>query len=179
MNLKPLAFWNQMQLTLLRLLTLFLGLVDGLLHVRWGERLLERLARRWQTQIVQLDQEVARLEQERERLQAQSEALAIHAATIYLGGRSLAHNGLRFDPADPHEEEMLDATIELLVKQRLASIEMEEIETGHYVYHLQPDWLAIRTRLSGAADQSEPEMADCFRASLKFVDETFLSEANP
>lgn len=179
MNLKPLTFWEQVQLTALRLLTLFLGLVDGLLHVRWGEQLLEHLARRWQSRIAQLDQHLARLEQERERLEAQSEALALHVAAIYLGGRSLAHNGLHFDPADPHEEEMLDATIELLVKQRLASVEMEEIEAGHYIYHLQPDWRAIYARLSGAAEQSEPEMADCFRSSLKFIGDTFLSEANP
>jgi len=174
MNLKPLSFWAQMRLTLLRLFTLLLGLVDGLLHVHWGERLLERLAQRWQTQLVQLDQDIARLERERERLQVQAEALAIHAAAVYLGGRSLARNELRFDPVDPHEEERLDAIIAVLVKQQLASIETEEIEPGHYVYHLEPNWMAIRTRLSSAADQAESEMTDWFREGLKFIDETFL-----
>jgi hypothetical protein len=177
MNLKRLSFWDQTQLTLLRMFTLFLGLMDGWLHIHWGERLLELLAHRWQARLLQLDKDIAHLEQERERLQVQAEALAIHAAAIYLGGRSLAHNELRFDPADPHDEEMLDATIEVLVKQRLASIATEEIEPGHYIYHLEPDWMAIHTRLSSMMEQAKPEMEDWFREGLKFIDEVFLSEA--
>jgi hypothetical protein len=178
MNLKHSSFWNQTQLTLLRMFTLFLGLVDRLLGIPWGERLLDRLARRWQARLGQLDKDIAHLEQERQRLQAQTEALAIHAAAIYLAGRSLAHNELRFDPADPHEEEMLDATIESMVKHGLVSIEAEEIEPGHYVYLLDPDWPAIRTHLSKAADQAEPEMAQWFREGLKFIDDSCLPEAN-
>jgi hypothetical protein len=179
MNLRPSSLWDQMQLTLLQMFTLLLDRLDGVLNVHWGERLLERLAHRWQAQLVQLDKDIAHLEQERARLRAQAEALAIHAAVIYLGGRSLTRNELRFDPADPHDEEMLDATIDLLVKQRLASIETHEIEPGHYVYHLELDWMAIHTRLSNAADQADLEMKDWFQEGLKFIDEAFLSEANP
>jgi hypothetical protein len=179
MNLKPSSLWDQMQMALLRMFTLLLGLLDGVLNVHWGERLLERLAHRWQARLVQLDKDIAHLEQERARLRAQAEALAIHAAAIYLGGRSLTHNELCFDPADPHDEEMLDATIDLLVKQRLASIEMQEIEPGHYVYRLELDWMAIHTRLSNAADQAGLEMEDWFREGLKFIDEAFLSEVAP
>ena len=110
-------------------------------------------------------------------MQGQAEALAIHAATIYLGGRSLARDELLFDPADPHDEEILDATIDLLVKERLAAIEAEEIGERRYVYRLDPDWVAIRARLVRATDQAEPEVADWFRESLKFIDESFLSDA--
>ena len=64
-----------------------------------------------------------------------------------------------------------------LVKERLAAIESEQIEPGHYVYHLEPDWSAIRARLSDAAGQTDPEMADWFRQGLEFIDDAFLSEA--
>jgi hypothetical protein len=167
-----------MQLILLRLLGTVLRLVDELLHVDWGERLLGRLAGSWQTQLAELDIALAALEKERLRLHVQAETLAIHVAAIYLGRRSLAHEELRFDPANPRDEETLDASIDLLVKERLAAIESEQVEPGHYVYHLEPDWVAIRARLSTAASQAEPEMADWFRQGLEFIDGAFLSEAS-
>jgi hypothetical protein len=168
-----LSFWNHLQLTALRWLTTVLGLVDGLLHVRWGERVLECLSNRWQSQLAQLDHALAALEQERHRLQVQAEALAIHAAVIYLGGRKLACNELRFDPGDPHDEEILDASIDLLVKRRLASVETEAIGDGRYIYHLEPDWAAIHSHLSEAT-----ALPDWFREGLRFIDEAFLTGAD-
>ena len=168
--------WDRAQLTLLRWLAATLALTDKLFNVRWGERLLENLARRWQTQLVRLDETLAELEQERHRLQVQTEALALHAAALYLGGRSLARDELRFDPANPGDEKTLDASIDLLVKEKLAAIETEEVEPGRYVYHLEPDWVAIRARLAEATRHAEPDMADCFREGLRFIDEAFLSE---
>ncbi len=176
---KSLAFWDQLQLILLRFLSTILGVVDALFNVHWSERVLDRLTNRWQAQVAQLNQELARLEQERERLYAQAEALAIHAAAIYLGSRMLARNELRFDPSEPHDEEPLNASIELLVKQRLAAIEAKEDESGHYVYFLEPDWQAIRTCLADALDQATPEIADWFREGLRFIDEAFLSGTTP
>jgi hypothetical protein len=160
---------------MLRVLSVVLGAVDALLDVRWGERCLERLAERWQSRLTNLDEALAELEKERRQLQAQAEALAIHAAAIYLGGRSLARDELRFDPADSHDEEILDATIDLLVKARLASVETEEIEPDRYIYHLEPDWPAIRSQISDAVEQAEPQVAEWFREGLKFIDEAFLS----
>jgi hypothetical protein len=177
MNPNSLSFWDQVQLTLLRVLSLTLGLVDRLLNVHWGERLLERLASRWQARLEQLDRALASLQQERSRLHLHGEALALYAAAIYLGGRSLARDELRFDPADPHDEEILDATIDLLVKERLASITSQEIEPGHYVYSLEPDWPAIRARLSEAANQAPPDVANWFREGVCFIDEALLPQA--
>lgn len=168
---------DQAQLILLRITARLLGVVDRLFNVQWGQGLLVRMANHWQSQIVQLNQAISHLEQERGQIQEQAEALAIHAAAIYLGGRSLARNELCFDPDDPHDEEMLDASIDLLVKQRLAAIEMVELEGDHYLYQLEPDWAAIRVRLAEAIEQSEPETADWFREGLRFIDEAFLSEA--
>ena len=84
MSYSPLTFWDRAQLALLRLLSIGLGLLDRLFRVDWGERALERMSRRWENRLEQLDQALARLEQERDQLQDQSEAMAIHAAAIYL-----------------------------------------------------------------------------------------------
>jgi hypothetical protein len=177
MGSSSLRRWDRMQLILLRLLGTVLRLVEELLHVDWGKRLLGRLAGGWQAQLAELDIALAALEKERHRLHLQAETLAIHVAALYLGRRSLAREELRFDPADPRDEQTLDASIDLLVKERLAAIESEEIEPGHYVYHLEPDWVAIHARLSNAASQAGPEMADWFRQGLELIDGAFLAEA--
>ena len=179
MNPSPLTFWDRAQLALLRMLSIGLGLMDRLFHVQWGERALGRLSRRWESQLEQLDETLAILEQEREQLQAQSEALAIHAAAIYLAGRNLTQDKLQFDPELSRDDEILDATIDLLVKQRLASIETEEIDDGHFVYTVEPDWAAILERLHAAADQADPEVAEWFQEGIRFIDEAFLQHSEP
>ncbi len=177
MNSRPLSWWDQAELLLLRLFSRVLGLLDGLLNVQWGERLLDRLAHRWRGQLGQLDAALAQLDVERQQLQAQAEALSLHAAAVYLGGRLLARGELCFDPADAHDDEILDATIDLLVKERLAEIDAQEVQAGHYVYHLAPDWAAIRARLTTVAERSDPQVNDWLREGIKFIDEALLSEA--
>jgi hypothetical protein len=127
----------------------------------------------------QLSVTLADLEKERLQIQKQAEALALQAATIYLGGRSLIHNELRFDPSVPHDEEMLDASIDLLVKQQLAAIESVEIEPGHFVYYLDPDWEAIRHRLCAAADRANPDSAEWFLEGIHLIEEALLSRGAP
>jgi hypothetical protein len=174
-----LTFWDRAQLLLLRILSISLGLLDRLFRIDWGERVLDRMSRRWEDQLDQLDATLAHLEEEREQIQAQSEALAIHAAAIYLAGRSLTQEALRFDPALSQDDEILDATIDLLVKQRLASIETEEVEAGRFVYTLEPDWAAILAKLRDAADQADPEVAEWFQEGIRFIAEEFLPAAEP
>ncbi len=171
---KSTPFWDRMELALLRVLTVVLSIVDGLFKVRWGERLLDSLSKGWQTQLAELNEAIDSLEKERAQLQVQAEALAIHAAALYLGSRYLARDELRFDPADPRDEEVLDASIDVLVKQQLATIETQEVETEHYIYYLEPDWAAIHARLADATEQADPDVADWFREGLKFIDEAFL-----
>lgn len=178
MNRSPLSFWEQTQLVLLRLVSISLGLVDKLLNVRWGEHLLERMSNHWQAQVDQLDRALAELEKERYQLQLREEALAIQAAAIYLGGRKLARDKLCFDPAISQDEAILDASIDLLVKQRLATIESEEIEPGHFVYHLEPDWPVIHARLRQAADQAEPEIAEWFYETIRFIEAVLAQASN-
>ena len=176
--MKPtqISLWDQTQLTLLRFLGITLGLLDRTLNVHWGEQVLTRMSQRWQAQLEQLDQEIAALEKERHQAQLLAEALVIHAATIYLAGRLLAHEELRFDPANPRDEEILDATIDMLVKQQLATIASEEVEPGHFVYDLEPDWAAIYHRLDQAAHASDPEFAEWFQESLKLIKEALLPQ---
>jgi hypothetical protein len=178
MGPKSLSFWHRLQYHLLLGLAGGLATFDSLLRVDWGQRLLDRVARRWQLRLDDLDETLARLEEERGQIENQARALAIQAAAIYLGGRSLAQGELRFDPADAQDEELLDATIDLLVKERLVAIEPEEIRPGHYIYHLEPDWPAIGQRLAAAAEQAEPETADWLRQGWTFIDETFCQGAS-
>jgi hypothetical protein len=175
MNPVPLSCWDRTQLTLLRLFSIALGWLDWLLNVHWGERLLNRLSRRWQVRLDLLDATLADLEEERRQIQLQAEALAIQAATIYLGGRSLIYDELRFDPAIAHDEEMLDASIDLLVKQQLATIQSIETEPGQFIYLLDPDWPAIHRRLSAAAELANPETSEWFREGIRLIEEALLS----
>ena len=164
---------DRVELGLIRLAARGLVRVDRLFNVRWGERLLDRASEGWQDQLVALDQALFHLSQERDRLEGQIEALSIHLAAVYLGGRQLTHGELRFDPADSRDEELLDASIDLLVKQRLAAIEPQEIGPGQYVYLLEPDWNAIRQFLARAVAQADPESAEWYREGVRFIDESF------
>jgi hypothetical protein len=168
------SFGSRAEFALLRFLSVFLATVDSLLNVRWGERTLERMAGRWQERITQLDENLAHLEKERENLEHQAEAIALHVATFRLGSRTLSGDALRFDPADPHDERILDATIDLLVKRKLAAIEPEEIEPGHFAYSLDLDWMAIHARISEAAGLANAEMAEMFQESLQFIEENLF-----
>jgi hypothetical protein len=171
-----LTFWDRAQLFLLRMLSIGLGLIDRIFRIDWGERALERMSRRWETRLEQLDASLARLEQEREQIQSQSEALAIHAAAIYLAARNLTQDKLQFDPSISHDDEILDATIDLLVKERLASIETEEVEAGRFVYTIEPDWTAILAKLRASASEADPEIAEWFEEGIRFIDEEFLPQ---
>jgi len=173
-----LSFGEQLVLALLRLLTLILGGVDRLFGMQLGTRMLDRLEDRWETRLAELDRSLATLEKEHQRLTSLADALSIHAASLYLGSRFLSRGDLRFDPEIPRDEQVLDAAIDVLVKERLAAIEPEDVGENHYVYHLEPDWHAIRTRLVTALDQArtEAEMAEWFGEGIAFIDESLLLE---
>lgn len=170
MRSSPLTFWDRLQLLLLRLLSLFLGLVDRLFNVQWGQRLLEHLINRWQAQLVHLKEAIARLEKERAQLESLAETLAIQIAAIYLAERRLAGGELRFDPAEPRQEEILTASIDLLVKNRLAAVEVQEVEPQHYLYTLEPDWAAICARIVEATAIAEPEVVEWLREGLQIIE---------
>lgn len=164
------SFRDRMELRMLRLLSISLAVMDRALGVRWGERLLARLAARWQARLAQIDADLAALEEEREMVQLQAEGLALYTAITYLASRQLARGELCFDSSDPDDEEILEANIDLLVKDRLASVDVQEIEPGHYLYHLEPDWAKIQARLEEAARHTGPETADWLRDGSRLID---------
>ncbi len=170
MKLRSLSTWDCLQLALLRWLSAILTLLDGLFNVTWGERLLDRLTDRWQSELAQLEQALGHLDEERQRLAVQLEAIAIQTAMIYLAGRYQTRNELRFDPSDPQDERLLDASIDTLVKARLATIESREIRPGHYVYTLELVWPAIRAHLASVADLAQPELAGWLGEGIKYID---------
>jgi hypothetical protein len=165
------SLWDRVQLQLLRVLSISLALVDGLLGVSWGERLLDRLAARWQAHLAQIEATLTALEEERTRLRVRAEGLALYAAVTYLTSRQLARGELCFDPTDPEDEQALDANIDLLVKERLAAVEISQAGGGHDLYRLEPDWAKIRARLELAASQAEPETADWLRDGATLIEE--------
>jgi hypothetical protein len=58
----------------------------------------------------------------------------------------------------------------------LATIASEEVEPGHFVYDLEPDWAAIYDRIDQAANASEPDFAEWFQESLKLIKEALLPQ---
>jgi len=133
--------------------------------------LLERMAARWQARLAQIDADLAALEREREMVRLQAEGLALYTAVTFLVSRQLARGELCFDSADPDDEVVLQANIDLLVKERLASVDVQEVEAGHYLYQLEPDWARIQARLEEAAGHAGPEAADWLRDGCRLVEE--------
>lgn len=165
------SLWDRVELRLLRLLSITLAILDGLLGVSWGKRVLDRLTARWQADLAKIDATLAALEQDRIRLRTQAEGLALYAAVTYLASRQSACGEICFDPADPDDEQALDANIELLVKERLAAIEICRVGEGHDLYRLEPDWAQIQARLEQAASQAEPETARWLRDGASMIEE--------
>lgn len=131
-------------------------LVDHLL----GTNLAEKELSRREAKVARYRARMTELEKQLTRLEGLLRALNLRLCLLYLRERSLLspERWLSFDPSDPEEDKGLDLIIEHLVKPRLATVEMDEVEEGHYVYHLQPDWAAIRLLLAEQQTDLEPDM---------------------
>ena len=133
-----------------------LVLVDHLLGTHLAEK---ELARR-EAKVARHRAQMTELEKQLARLEGLLGAINLRLCLLYLRERSLLspEQWLSFDPNDPEEERGLDLLIEHLVKSRLATIEMDKVEEGHYLYHLQPDWAAIRAFFAEQQADLEPDM---------------------
>ena len=138
---------------------------------RIGERVVHRLTNRWQRRLDTLDAQLEILQTERRGLEAQAIAIGLQAAVCYLSARSVTQGEICFDPRDPGEEQMLDATIELLVKPRLATIQTLEPAPGRLLYRIEPNWGEIRNSVEelarNAASHEAPWLSEC----LTFIDQ--------
>jgi hypothetical protein len=139
-----------------RILFTALILVDHLL----GTSLVEKELSRREAKFARYRDRMTELEKQLTGLEGLLGAINLRLCLLYLRERGLLspERWLSFDPDDPEEEKGLEMLIEHLVKPRLATIEMDEIEEGHYVYHLQPDWAAIRAFFAGQQADLEPDM---------------------
>ena len=131
-------------------------LVDHLL----GTSLVEKELSRREAKVARYRTRMTELEKQLTRLEGLLGAINLRLCLLYLRERGLLspERWLSFDPNDPEEEKGLEMLIEHLVKPRLATIEMDEVEEGHYVYHLQPDWAAIRAFFAEQQADLEPDM---------------------
>ena len=131
-------------------------LVDHLL----GTSLVEKELSRREAKVARYRTRMTELEKQLTRLEGLLGAINLRLCLLYLRERGLLspERWLSFDPDDPEEEKGLEMLIEHLVKPRLATIEMDEVEEGHYVYHLQPDWAALRAFFAEQQADLEPDM---------------------
>ena len=133
-----------------RILFAALILVDHLL----GTDLMQKELSRREAKVARYRARITELEKELAKLEDMMGTINLRLCLLYLRERSLLlpERWLSFDPNDPGEEKGLDLLIEHLVKPRLATVEMDQVEEGHYVYHLRPDWVAIRAFAEQQAD---------------------------
>jgi hypothetical protein len=133
-----------------------LVLVDHLL----GTHLVERELARREAKVAHYRDHMMELERELTKLEDMLGAINLRLCLLYLRERSLLspERWLSFDPNDPGEERGLDLLVEHLVKPRLATIEMDKVEEGQYIYHLQPDWKAIRAFFAEQQADLEPDI---------------------
>jgi hypothetical protein len=146
----------------MRLRFVALVISDRLLGTQLVERELERLNRRIKSYEAQADA----IQQQRENLSDLLLTAQVELCVLYLQQRYILQpqTWLRFAPAeDPEEERGLDMLIDRLVKQKFASVHVDEIDESSegneqtYVYHLRPDWAAIIEQLYSRKEHLDPE----------------------
>jgi hypothetical protein len=130
--------------------------VDHLL----GTHLVEKELARREAKVARYRDQMTELERQLTQLEDLLGAINLRLCLLYLRERSLLspERWLSFDSNDPEEDKGLELLVEHLVKPRLATIEMDEVEEGHYVYHLQPDWAAVRAFLAKQQTDLEPDV---------------------
>jgi hypothetical protein len=141
-----------------RILFTALILVDHLL----GTHLVEKELARREAKVARYRAQMTELEKQLTGLEGLLGAINLRLCLLYLQERNLLspERWLSFDPNNLEEDRGLDLIIEHLVKPRLATIEMNKVEEGHYVYQLQPDWAAIRAFFAEQQADLEPDMEE-------------------
>jgi fructosamine-3-kinase len=139
-----------------KILFIFLLIIDRLL----GTSLTQREVNRRRAKLADYKARLETIEEQLTRLENTLETLNLRLCLLYLWERNLTwpDRWLRFDPATPQDDRELDLLISYLVKPRLATIDEEKVATDHYVYHLKPDWAAIRDLLTSHQVKLESDL---------------------
>ena len=126
----------------------------------WGTHLAEKELSRRGAKVARYRAQMTELEKQLTRLEGLLGAINLRLCLLYLRERSLLspERWLSFDSNDPEEDRGLGLVIEHLVKPRLATVETDQVEEGHYIYHLQPDWASIRAFFAEQQADLEPDM---------------------
>lgn len=135
-----------------------------------GTRLSERILTHYDTQVAQLRQQLADIETQRAQLEASREALAISMCAVLLAAfeRSPA-GGILFEPGAEHED-VLQASINVLVKPGLATIHEHPRPEGQLAYELFPRWAEVGARLARLHEQIKaPDIAAHVRHAMDQV----------
>jgi len=122
----------------------------------FGTRLaINEVARRRQ-RLATAKAQLADIQAELKRLSELVEQANVELCLFYLRRRQLftPKQWLFFQTTDEDEERALEMLIAHLVKSHLATVEIQEDETG-YTYRLIPDWAAIRAAL----ESQDPNLA--------------------
>ena len=126
-----------------------------------GTHLLDRELARYQVRIDALVKRVDAVSQEIDTL---AEALAAYRLTLCLIELQIRSERADLDDwpcfapgADGRleDEGLLDSVIDCLVKPRLATVDVEPMDEGRYLYRVHPNWSTIQTRLEGTQPPSE------------------------
>jgi hypothetical protein len=133
-----------------------LVLVDHLL----GTKLAEKELSRREAKVTCYRARMTELEKQLLKLEGLLGGINLRLCLLYLQERNLLlpERWLSFDPDDPEENRGLDLLIEHLVKPNLATVEIDKVGEDHYLYHLQPDWMAIRAFFVEQQADLEPSM---------------------
>jgi hypothetical protein len=120
---------------------------------RWlGTHLGPRLLARYDARIEQLKQELAAIEAARTRLGLNTEALVVSTCTALLTTFERSPNGgLMFEPGAEHQD-LLQTSINVLVKHDLASIREHARPGNTFAYELFPHWSQICDHLARLSD---------------------------
>jgi hypothetical protein len=141
-----------------KILFTILILLDHLL----GTNLVQKELSRREAKVARYRARMTELEKQLTKLENMLGAINLRLCLLYLRERNLLspERWLSFDSNDPEEDKSLELLVEHLVKPRLAAIEMDEIEEGRYLYHLQPDWAAIHAFLVEQQADLEPGLRE-------------------
>ncbi len=121
---------------------------------RWlGTRLAPRLLARYDARIDELKQELTAIESARAKLGLNTQALVVStcAALLTTFERS-PDGGLMFEPGSEHQD-LLQTSINVLVKHDLASIREHARPENTFAYELFPRWSQICDHLAHLSDE--------------------------
>lgn len=109
-------------------------------------------------EVLEADQGIAR-KREEQRVAELEPAFKAGLRQAYRAMRA-GQPAVAFDDRRDAENLMAEALIQFLVRLDLAGTHTEQLEDGHYAYHITVDWPKLRARAREAGVDLEAELTD-------------------